>query len=127
MGEVSTIGLDIAKSVFQVHGVDSAGAVVIRRRIGCAKVLEFFGGLSPCLIGIEACPSAHHWSRELQALGHTLRWLLVAGNLVFTAVLLDEGLRFCRAIIFPLCDRRVSIKIYRVQHYCPGQCPGVLL
>ncbi len=55
MGEVSTIGLDIAKSVFQVHGVDSAGAVVIRRRISRAKVLEFFGGLSPCLVGIEAC------------------------------------------------------------------------
>ena len=73
MGEVSTIGLDIAKSVFQVHGVDGAGAVVIRKRISRAKVLEFFGGLSPCLVGIEACPSAHHWSRELQALGHTVR------------------------------------------------------
>jgi len=73
MGEVSTIGLDIAKSVFQVHGVDDAGAVAIKKRISGAKVLEFFGGLSPCLIGIEACPSAHHWSRELQALGHTVR------------------------------------------------------
>jgi transposase len=73
MGEVSTIGLDIAKSVFQVHGVDGAGAVVMRKRISRAKVLEFFGSLSPCLIGIEACPSAHHWSRELQALGHTVR------------------------------------------------------
>jgi transposase len=73
MGEVSTIGLDIAKSVFQVHGVDESGAVVIRRRVGRAKVLEFFRGLSPCLVGIEACPSAHHWSRELAALGHTVR------------------------------------------------------
>ena len=73
MGEISTIGLDIAKSVFQVHGVDSAGAVVMRKRISRAKVLEFFGGLSPCLVGIEACPSAHHWSRELQAIGHTVR------------------------------------------------------
>jgi transposase len=73
MGEVSTIGLDIAKSVFQVHGVDDIGEIVIRRRISRAKVLEFFGGLSPCLIGIEACASAHHWSRELQALGHTVR------------------------------------------------------
>jgi transposase len=73
MGEVSTIGLDIAKSVFQVHGVDGAGAVVMRKRIGRAKVLEFFGGLSPCLVGIEACPSAHHWGRKLQALGHTVR------------------------------------------------------
>ena len=73
MGEVSTIGLDIAKSVFQVHGVDSAGAVVVRKRIGRARMLEFFADLPPCLIGIEACPSAHHWSRELQALGHTVK------------------------------------------------------
>jgi transposase len=73
MGEVSTIGLDIAKSVFQVHGVDGAGTVVMRKRISRAKVLEFFGGLSPCLVGIEACPSAHHWSRGLQALGQTVR------------------------------------------------------
>ena len=73
MGEVSTIGLDIAKSVFQVHGVDGAGAVVMRKRISRLKMLEFFAGLPPCLIGIEACPSAHHWSRELQALGHTVR------------------------------------------------------
>jgi len=73
MGEVSTIGLDIAKSVFQVHGVDGTGAVLMRRRVGRSKVLEFFAGLSPCLVGIEACPSAHYWSRELQALGHTVK------------------------------------------------------
>jgi transposase len=73
MGEVSTIGLDIAKSVFQVHGVDVDGAVVMRKRVGRAKLLEFFAALPPCLVGIEACPTAHHWSRELQALGHTVR------------------------------------------------------
>src|ERR1700757_2805964 len=73
MGEVSTIGLDIAKSAFQVHGVDVAGSVVIRRRISRAKVLEYFGELPRCLVGIEACPSAHHWGRELQALGHLVR------------------------------------------------------
>jgi transposase len=75
MGEVSTIGLDIAKSVFQIHGVDAAGVVVIRKRISRAKLLEFFGTLSACLIGIEACPTAHYWSRQLQALGHTVRLL----------------------------------------------------
>src|SRR5512133_644801 len=75
MSKVSTIGLDIAKSVFQVHGVDVAGAVVIRKRVSRAKVLEYFGELPPCLVGIEACPSAHHWSRQLQALGHTVRLL----------------------------------------------------
>ena len=73
MGEVITIGLDIAKSVFQVHGVDVDGAVVIRKRVSRAKVLEFFSALPPCLIGIEACPSAHHWSRQLSVLGHTVR------------------------------------------------------
>ena len=73
MGEISTIGLDIAKSVFQVHGVDADGAVVIRKRVSRAKVLEFFAALSPCLVGIEACPTAHHWSRRLQVLGHTVK------------------------------------------------------
>ena len=73
MGEISTIGLDIAKSVFQVHGVDVEGTVVIRKRVSRAKVLEFFTALPPCLIGIEACPTAHHWSRRLQAYGHTVR------------------------------------------------------
>jgi transposase len=73
MVEVSTIGLDIAKSVFQVHGVDDAGAVMIRKRISRSKMLEFFTELPPCLVGIEACPSAHHWGRELQVLGHTVK------------------------------------------------------
>src|ERR1700693_2258608 len=73
MGEVSTIGLDIAKSVFQVHGVDVAGAVVIRKRISRAKVSEYFRDLPPSVVGIEACPSAHHGGRELQALGHTVK------------------------------------------------------
>jgi transposase len=73
MGEVSTIGLDIAKAVFQVHGVDGDGAVVIRKRISRSKMLEFFAGLPPCLVGIEACPSAHHWGRQLAGLGHTVK------------------------------------------------------
>src|SRR5262244_3291272 len=75
MGEVSTIGLDIAKSVFQIHGVDTAGAAVIRKRITRAKLLEFFTALPACLVGIEACPTAHYWSRQLGALGHTVRLL----------------------------------------------------
>ena len=73
MQTVSTIGLDIAKSVFQVHGVDSNGLVVIRRQLKRRYVLAFFAKLPPCLVGIEACASSHHWSRELQALGHTVR------------------------------------------------------
>jgi transposase len=73
MGEVSTIGLDIAKSVFQVHGVDVDGTVVIRKRVSRTKLLEFFAELPACLVGIEACPSAHHWGRELAGLGHAVK------------------------------------------------------
>lgn len=73
MQSISTIGLNIAKSVFQVHGVDAAGQVVIRRQLKRRFVLSFLEKLPPCLVGIEACASSHHWSRELQALGHTVR------------------------------------------------------
>jgi transposase len=73
MEDVSTIGLDIAKSVFQVHGINAGGEVVVRRQVKRAQVLKFFASLPPCLIGIEACASAHHWSRELQALGHRVK------------------------------------------------------
>ena len=69
MEAVTTIGLDIAKSVFQVHGVDAHGKVVVRRQLKRRYVLPFFRKLSPCLVGIEACATSHHWSRELQALG----------------------------------------------------------
>src|SRR5471032_3007017 len=71
--QTTTIGLDIAKSVFQVHGVDAGGQAVIRRQLKRRYVLAFFQKLTPCLVGIEACASSHHWSRELQALGHTVR------------------------------------------------------
>ena len=73
MQTITTIGLDIAKSVFQVHGVDAAGEVVIRRQLKRRQVVAFFQKLPACLVGIEACASSHHWSRELQALGHTVR------------------------------------------------------
>ena len=73
MQAITTIGLDIAKSVFQVHGVDAGGQPVIRRQLKRRHVLTFFQKLPPCLVGIEACASSHHWSRELQALGHTVR------------------------------------------------------
>jgi transposase len=70
---VTTIGLDIAKSVFQVHGIDATGKVIIRRQVKRRYVLAFFQKLPPCLVGIEACATSHHWSRELKALGHTVR------------------------------------------------------
>src|SRR6202161_3668246 len=73
MQTITTIGLDIAKAVFQVHGVDAGGQAIVRRQLKRRYVLTFFQKLTPCLIGIEACGSAHYWSRELQALGHTVR------------------------------------------------------
>ena len=73
MQAITTIGLDIAKSVFQVHGIDAEGNVILRRQLKRRYVLNFFQRLPPCLVGIEACASAHHWSRELQTLGHTVR------------------------------------------------------
>ena len=74
MQTVTTIGLDIAKSVFQIHGIDAAGNVIVRCKLKRRYVLPFFQKLlPPCVVGIEACASSHHWSRELQALGHTVR------------------------------------------------------
>ena len=73
MQTITTIGLDIAKSIFQVHGVDAQGKVIVRRQLKRRYVLAFFQKLPPCLVGIEACASSHYWSRELQALGHTVR------------------------------------------------------
>src|SRR5207302_2466698 len=70
MQTITTIGLDIAKSVFQVHGIDAQGKVIVRRQLKRRKVIAFFQKLPPCLVGIEACASSHYWSRELQALGH---------------------------------------------------------
>ena len=67
------VGIDIAKSVFQVHGVDAAGKVKARKKLRRNKVLEFFSNLEPCLIGIEACGGAHYWARELIKLGHEVK------------------------------------------------------
>jgi transposase len=73
MSEITTIGLDLAKNVFQVHGIDAAGNVLVRKRLRRSQVLGFFAELSRCLIGMEACATAHHWARELQLLGHEVR------------------------------------------------------
>ena len=71
--QITTIGLALAKHVFQVHGVDATGQVVVRKRLRRAEVLAFFAKLPPCLIGMEACATAHHWARELIKLGHTVK------------------------------------------------------
>ena len=71
--QVTTVGLDLAKRVFQVHGVDAADQVVVRRKLQRAQVANFFAGLAPCLVGIEACATAHHWARLIAASGHQVR------------------------------------------------------
>jgi len=73
MQTITTIGLDIAKSVFQVHGIDAEGTIILRRQLKRRYVLVFFQKLPPCLVGIEACASSHYWCRELKALGHAVR------------------------------------------------------
>src|SRR6185369_3149371 len=71
--EISTIGLDLAKSIFQVHAINDAGEVVVRKALRRAQVLPFFAKLQPCLIGMEACGTSHHWAREILKLGHEVR------------------------------------------------------
>ena len=71
--DITTIGFDLAKTVFQVHGADGEGRAVLRRKLRRGKVLGFFAGLPSCLVGMEACASAHYWAREIQALGHEVR------------------------------------------------------
>jgi transposase len=71
--QITTIGLDLAKSIFQVHGVDAAGQAVVRKSLRRSQMLPFFAKLPPCLVGIEACGTSHHWARELIKLGHEVR------------------------------------------------------
>ena len=73
MGQAITIGMDIAKQVFQLHGADEAGSVVFRKKITRAKVLVFFGSQPPCVVVMEACGGAHHWAREIVKLGHQVK------------------------------------------------------
>jgi transposase len=79
MSEVTTIGLDLAKRVFQGHGVDAAGTVVLRRQLKRRQVVRFFAKLPPCLVGIEACGAGPHWGRTPQGLGHQVRLIPPAG------------------------------------------------
>jgi transposase len=73
VAEITTVGLDLAKSWFQVHGADAQGRPLLRKKLARGKLLAFVADLPPCLIGMEACGSAHHWARELLKLGHEVR------------------------------------------------------
>ena len=113
MTPVTTIGLDIAKTVFQVHGVNAAGQVVVRQRLTGGRVLAFFEKLTPCLVGIEACGNSHYWARELTARGHVVR--LMPAQYVKLCQAREErrggcrgDLRGCRATHDALCAREYS-------------------
>lgn len=83
MSTIQTIGIDLAKNVFSIHGVDAYGKCVLRKTVKRNKLLEIFANLPPCLVGMEACSGAHHWARELSKLGHTLAlWLLSLLSLI---------------------------------------------
>ena len=75
--QITTIGLDIAKNVFQVHGIDAAEKVVVRKQLRRGQMMKFFAVLPPCLVGMEACATAHYWARELTRLGHEVRLMPV--------------------------------------------------
>ena len=71
--KVTTVGIDLAKNVFQIHGVSEFGKPLIKKQLRRNQMAEFFVNLPPCLVGMEACGSAHHWARKLQSMGHTVR------------------------------------------------------
>jgi transposase len=73
MSEIITVGLDLAKNVFQVHGADSAGRAILRKKLRRGQVLEFFDQLPICVVAMEACGGAHYWGREIRKLGHQVR------------------------------------------------------
>ena len=73
MSKTSVIGLDLAKNVFQLHGVNTGGEIVVKKQLKRSQLHQFFAKLEPCLIGMEACGGSHYWSRELTRLGHTVR------------------------------------------------------
>ena len=73
MKDITTIGVDLAKNVIQVHGVDQRGKAVLKKQLPRRRFVEFFANLAPCLVGMEACGSAHHWARQLEKLGHQVK------------------------------------------------------
>jgi transposase len=99
LGSVTTVGFDLAKNVFQLHAVDASGRVVAAVALRRKEVLLFFAKLPPCLVGLEACSSAHHWARELIRLGHDARLMLVPIYETFTEGFDTPDLRNAKALL----------------------------
>lgn len=123
MNEVSMIGLDLAKGVFQVHGVDGAGDVVVRRQLRRGQVLGFFAKLAPCLVGMEACASSHHWARELGSLGHQVRLLPPA----YVKPFVKRGRKNDATDAMAICEAMASKGMTFVPVKTPEQQAGLML
>jgi transposase len=137
MQAITTIGLDIAKSVFQVHGVDAEGKVLFRRQLKRRYVLPFFQKLPSCLVGIEACASSHYWSRELTALGHTVRLMPPAyvkpyvkrhKNDAADAEAICEAVTRAnmRFVETKTADQQSGLVLHRTRHLCMRQQTSVI-
>ena len=113
MEAITTIGLDIAKSVFQVHGIDAEGNAILRHQLKWRYVLAFFQKLPPCLVGIEACASSHHWSRELQALGHTVRLMPPAYVKAICEAVTRANMRF---VATKTSEQQSCLTLHRTRH-----------
>src|SRR6266576_2902779 len=137
MQAVTTIGLDIAKSVFQVHGVDAEGKVIIRRKLKRRYIVAFFQKLPPCLVGIEACASSHHWSRQLHTLGHTVRLMPPAyvkpyvkrqKNDAADAEAICEAVTRANMRFVPTktAEQQSGLVLHRTRHLCMRQQTSVI-
>src|ERR1700720_2007803 len=137
MQAITTIGLDIAKSVFQVHGSHAEGNVLIRRQVNRRYVLAFFQKLPPCLVGIEACASSHHWSRELQTLGHTVRLMPPAYVKPYVKRHKNDAIdveAICEAVTRPNMrfvatktrEQQSCLTLHRTRHLCIRQQTSVI-
>jgi transposase len=117
MGRVSTIGLDLAKNVFQAHGADASGGVVFRKKLRRGQVLEFFSAQPPCMVAMEACGGAHYWGREIGKFGHTVRLIAPAYVKPFVKRQKNDAAdaeAICEAIQRPTI-RFVAVKSERAQ------------
>ena len=125
----TTLGIDLAKSVFQLHGVNAQGAIVLQKKLRRGAVLSFLGKLKPCLIGMEACATSHYWAREIAALGHTVRlippsyvkpYVKRQKNDAVDAEAICEAVTACHGLkILSHCP--TDARIPRAGHDCPGQ------
>ena len=118
--QITTIGLDIAKNVFQVHGIDAAEKVVVRKQLRRGQVIAFFAALPPCLIGMEACATAHYWARELTRFGHEVRLMPAKDVKAYVTVCPSKEEQ---ATTTPRCSRSGTTIIASGSHQKGGDCP----